>query len=179
MHILSITYGTNNNCKALTLQDASVYNAMFPLQNVILEVKPPGKSCFTSFSLLAGWCSKTFSCIDFDLCCISDERTVLPDGIYEIKYSVDPNLATMIEIDHFRICNLYRIYLDAVCELRSNKCSYSHKDYKSKTKLLYEIKNMMADAVILVEECLNKEAGIALYEEAKILLNAKGCPTCH
>lgn len=179
MNILSIIYGNNATCKSLTLQDASVYDTLVPLQNIILEIKPPGKSCFITFNLLPGWCSKTFSCLDFDLCCISDERTVLPDGIYEIKYSVDPNLSTMIEIDHFRVCNLYRSYLDAICELRINKCSYSHKAYKEKTKVLYEIKNMIADAVILVEECLDKEAGMALYNEAKLLLNAKGCPTCH
>ena len=179
MHTLSITYANNTACKALTLQDASIYDAIAPLQNSILEIKPPGKSCFTAFNLLTGWCSKTFACIDFDLCCISDDITVLPDGIYEIKYSVDPNLSTMIELDHFRVCNLYKNYLYAICELRSNKCSYSHKAYKLKTKSLYDIKNMIADAVILVEECLDKESGIALYEEAKLLLNAKGCPTCN
>lgn len=179
MHTLSIIYGNNTTCKSLTLQDASIYDATLPLQNIILEIKPPGKECFTIFNLSNGWCSKTFSCIDFDLCCSSTTCTVLPDGIYEIKYSVDPNLYTMIELDHFRVCNLYRSYIDAICELRTNKCSYSHKAYKEKTKLLYDIKNMIADAVILVEECLDKEAGIALYEEAKLLLNAKGCSTCH
>lgn len=178
MHTLSISYGNSGSCNSLTLQDASVYDSNIAVENQILEIKPPGKSCFYPFTLALGWCSKTFNCVDLDLCCVSPEVTALPDGIYEIKYSIDPNLQTMIEVEHFRVCNLYRKYLYAVCELRSKKCSYSHKEYRERVKELYEVKHLIADAVIMVEECLDKEVGMELYEEAKTLLNGNGCKSC-
>lgn len=178
MHILSLSYASNNTCETLTIQDATYYDPNIAVVNQILEIKSPGTSCFTPFTLSQGWCSKTFNCVDLDLCCDNPCMSVLPDGIYEIKYSLDPNLNTMIEVEHFRVCNLYKKYLTAICELRSNKCSYRHKEYKEMVKDLYEVKHLIADAVIMVEECLDKEVGMELYEEAKKLLEPNGCKSC-
>lgn len=171
MHILSITSGNKTTCKTLTLQDASYYDPISPVQNIILEVKAPGQSCFTTFNLLNGWCSKTFSCVDFKLCCISDEISVLPDGIYEIKYSVDPNLATMIEINHMRICQLMTTYIKTIGLFLSNKCNYKKSEVIAIEKELIEIKFIIDNSVYAVEELLNNTSGLELYNEASHRLN--------
>lgn len=178
MHNLSLIFPDSTTCDKLTIQDSSCYNLNFPVVNTVLEIKVPGTCCFITFSLNTGWCSKTFNCQDLKICC-ANECMILPDGNYEVKYSVDPNLQTMVEYNYFRICQLWNSYIIKVCELRLSKCDFTKKEYKKKLDNLYYIRNMILDSKILAEECLNIEEAYKLYDEAKNLLNdSEGCPTC-
>ena len=179
MHSLSLIFPEATTCDKLTIQDSSCYNEDFPVTNIILEVKPPSTCCFIAFSLNAGWCSKTLDCEDLETCCDRSKCISLVDGNYEIKYSVDPNLNSLIEYNYFRICQLWKIYIGKVCQLRSSKCDLSLKEYKRQLDKLYYIRNMILDSKILAEDCLDIDAAYELYNEAKNLLNdSSGCPTC-
>lgn len=178
MHSLSVTYLSSNCCKNLTFRDDSIYDADIPVLNTILEIKPPGQCCFISFDLLLGWCSKTFSCEDLNVCCIENSLSIIPDGNYEIKYSINPNIYTLVSYNHFRVCQLQKSLAHAICFLRERKCDYSKSEWKIEINKLYYIRNMILDAVVLAEECLDIDNAYFLYEEAKNLLNDKGCPTC-
>ena len=181
MHILNLTYSNNKNCKLLTIQDNSYYDISFPITNVIFEIKPPGADCFIPFTLTHPWCSKTFSCLEFKMCCIG-ESTVLPDGIYEIKYSLDPNLNTLIEIQHLRVCQLMTLFTTVLGNYLSKKCNLTIKEKEEVEKKLSEINDMINAAIYSVEECLDNEEGMKLYEEAqkrlKELENGESC-SCH
>lgn len=178
MHSLALTFSTTTSCDKLVIQDASYYDANTPIMTVILEVKAPGSCCFKVFNLSSSWCSKTLTCFEFDTCC-EGACSPLPDGNYEVKYSVDPNLQTMVEYNHFRVCNLWKSYINKVCKLRREKCDYSKSDFKVQLEKLYNIRNMILDAVAMAEECLDVEMAIELYDEAKRLLtNDENCPTC-
>lgn len=177
MHNLSLIFPDTTSCDKLTIQDGSCYNENFPVENIILEIKPPNECCFTSFSLTEGWCSKTINCEDLNICC--SHCSPLPDGNYEIKYSVDPNLTLIVEFNYFRICQLWNSYIQKVCELRLSKCDFTHKEYKKKLDKLYDIRNMILDSKILAEDCLKVEEAYELYEQAKTLLNeSERCPKC-
>ena len=178
MHNLSLIFPATSSCDKLTVQDGSCYDINFPVTNTILEIKPPGAECFIIFNLPFGWCSKTINCQDLEVCCKPNGCSPLPDGNYEIKYSVDPNLATMVEYNHFRVCILWTSYINSVCELRGKKCDYSKSEYKARLDDLYNIRNMILDAVILAEECLNVDGATELYNEAKKLLTDGHCQTC-
>jgi hypothetical protein len=177
MHNLSLIFPESTSCDKLTVQDGSCYNENFPVENIILEIKPPNECCFISFPLTEGWCSKTFNCEDFGICC--SPCSPLPDGNYEIKYSVDPNLTLMVEYNYFRICQLWSQYIKKVCELRLSKCDFSKREYKKELEKLYDIRNMILDSKILAEDCLHVTEAYDLYEQAKTLLNeSEGCPSC-
>jgi hypothetical protein len=171
MHKLDIIPLQNKNCKTLVIQDASIYDILFPVTNTILEIKPPGQSCFIPFNLLTGWCSKTFNCIDFNLCCLSDEISVLPDGIWEIKYSVDPNVATMVEGNYMRVCQLMSTYIKTIGVFLSNKCNYNKHEILCIEKDLLEIKNLIDNSVFAAEDLLDNTSAIELYDEASLRLN--------
>lgn len=171
MHKLDIIVNQNKNCKTLVVQDASLYDNITPVENIILEIKPPGQTCFTSFTLLAGWCAKTFNCLDFNLCCIGEEISVLPDGIWEIKYSIDPNITTMIEGSHMRVCQLMSTYIKTIGLFLSNKCNYNKKEIESIEKELLEIKNLIDNSIFAAEDLLDNSSAIELYNEASLRLN--------
>lgn len=181
MHKLDIIVIPNKNCKTFVVQDASIYDINFPITNTILEIKPPGQACFITFNLLAGWCSKTFNCVNFNLCCISDEITVLPDGVYELKYSVDPNVETMIEGSHMRICQLTSEYTKVLGLFLSNRHNYNKREIIEIEKELLHIKTLLESSVFAVEDFFDNTSGIELYNEASSRLkrfkngNFSGC----
>lgn len=182
MHKLNLDINKKaTNCRFLTIQDASIYNSEFPITNIILEVKPPTKNCFYNFDLVSGWCSKTLDCVHLDLCCEGDCVTVLPDGLYEIKYSLDPNLQTMVEYSHFRVCQLWNNYVKALAIYFSKKCGYKKSEQKQKEQELADIRFLIEGAVYEAEDYDNLDMAYTLYDEAneklKNLYN-NGCPTC-
>lgn len=177
MHILDITYNLTNNCSTLKIEDNSTYDTLQPITNTILEVKPPGKTCYIPFDLAVGWCSKVLNCSDLQSCCGSPADSILPDGIYDIKYSLDPNLKMIVEMQHLRVCQLNKSYIAAICELQNNKYKILKKDYKLEIDRLYYIRGMIQDAISMVEECLDKVRGLELYQEAKKMLEY-GCISC-
>lgn len=172
MHYLSILYGKNYDCKLFTLQDTSLYDGVSPLQNIVLEVRPPGSECFIPFTLINGWCSKTFNCFDLNICCINDCISVLPDGVYEFKYSIDPNIETLIEVQHLRICQLMKNYIKTIGIFLSKRCTYSHKENKEIEKFLIFTKYLIDAAIYEVEENFNTNGGLELYNEALKNINS-------
>lgn len=179
MHKLSLNIPKASDCSLLSIYDASYYDVNFPISNTILEIKPPGSCCFIPFDLDQGWCSKTLNCLDLSLCCDGNTCSLLPDGNYEIKYSIDPNEFSMVEFNYFRVCQLWSNYTSEVCKYQDIKCNLSKSEKEEFKNRLYNIRNMINDSVILSEECLNVAAAYELYNEAKNLLtNGTGCQNC-
>lgn len=171
MHKLDIIVIPNKNCKTLVIQDSSIYDINFPVTNTILEIKVPGQACFITFNLLAGWCSKTFNCVDFNLCCGSDQVSILPDGVYELKYSIDPNVSTMIQGSHMRVCQIMSQYIRTIGLFLSNKCNLRKKEIEEIEEDILEIKNYIECSVFAVEDLFDNTSGIELYNEASSKLN--------
>ncbi len=173
MHQLDITYSNTYNCKSLRIQDNSIYEKNVIVKNAILEIKAPGLTSYVPFYFPDGnWKSITLNCSTLKVCCGKKPSTlsVLPDGVYHIKYSVDPNKKCMVEFCHMRICQIMKTYMKIVCNFFSNKCCTSHKERQELKKLLLEIKDLIDGAVYAVEECLDNKLGLELYEEAKLKL---------
>jgi hypothetical protein len=174
MHQLDIIYKETFNCKTLRIEDNSIYDCNLDIQNIILEVKPPGKDCFIPFpTLTKDWHYKVFNCNNLQLCCADDVQslTTLPDGIYEFKYSYAPNKKTVELFYNLRTCGLMKRYTNALGEYLSNKCNYTTKQKEEIEAKLLKIKDLTDWAVWKVEECFEKEEGLELYNEANNLLN--------
>lgn len=172
-HILNINVTETYNCKTFRLDDSSIYDELIATDNILIEIKPPGKNCFIEFPILElPWTIKVFNCTDLEICAQSQlpVQSLLPDGIYEIKYSVAPNLSTLVHFYHLRTCQLMKTYTQAVCDFFSKKCDLTQKEVIKVEDKLTHIKNMIDAAKYKVEECGDKELGLELYEEARNLL---------
>lgn len=187
MHQLDITYKNTYNCKTLRIEDNSIYDDILAVKNAILEIKPPGLFHFVPFHLNNNkWKTIVLNCSSLKICNtkVKNSFTPLPDGIYEIKYSLDPNVKTMVQFDHMRVCQIMKKYIQAVCTFLSNKCNYTKKEISTIEEKLIRIKNTIDFSVWKVEECLEKQEGKDLYDEATNLLKEfedgmyNGCSSC-
>jgi len=180
MNILSLDPQNGTDCRTLRIRDTSVYENKENVFNAILEIKIPGESCFKAFDVSLGF-DMIFNCKSLNICCETcpEGFTDLPDGNYELKYSVAPNETTMVEFNYFRNCSQFKKYLNKSCELFSNKSSDTPKEFKKKVEALYELKELINSAKYSAEDCLDVDGALELYDEAnKKLINAKGCTNC-
>lgn len=152
----------------LLVKDTSFWDCDVTTTNIILEIKVPGDDCFTKF-LVNKEFLEVYNCSHFNLCCLGcdDPYSVLPDGVYEIKYSFNPNLQTMSYFKHFRTTLLYNNYISAICDLEKNKCALTKREIKEQEDNLFRIRNKIDHAKWMVEECGDENKGLDLYEEAK------------
>lgn len=171
MHQLDITYHNTYNCKTLKIEDNSIYEKDRTVKNLILEVKAPGLTSYIPFYFPnKNWKSITLNCSTLKSC-PKGKLSLLPDGIYDIKYSVDPNLTCMVEFSHMRVCQIMSNYIKLVGLFLSNKCSMTNKQIEDIEKELIAIKDTIDASVYAVEECLDNTLGLELYSEAAKRVN--------
>lgn len=166
MHQLDLTIAKSFNLKTLIIENSSIFDDDKKVDNIILEVLPPGKTCHIAYNIPnRDWCKKVLNCALLKICCIDcpKDLSILPDGIYNIRYSIAPNKKTMVEYNHFRVSSLMANYIKTICTFNSNKSSYSIKDIKLIEKKLFDIKFKIENAVLLIEECNDLDSGKSLY----------------
>ena len=168
MHQLDITYHNTFNCKTLKIEDNSIYDDILSVKNIILEIKPPGLVGYVPFYISKkDWKSITFNCSSLKICSKRDVSKLepIPDGIYDIKYSIDPNLKMIVEFSHMRVCQIMSNYIKLNGLFLSNKCSMNEKDIESIEKELIGIYDTIQSSVYSVEECLDNTLGLELYRK--------------
>jgi len=180
MTILNVDI-TGTDCRSLVIRDTSIYNEGSDIFNAILEIKPPGADCFVFFDVRPGF-TKIVNCVSLGICCStsSEKYNDLPDGNYEIKYSVAPNEKLMVEFNHFRNCTQFKKYLNENCKLWKERCVTTKKEFNKKLEDLYKIKELLYAAKYAAEECLDVKDALEKYEDVNIKLNqhGQGCYSC-
>ncbi len=174
MHELDITYHNTYNCKTLRIEDNSIYDEDLDVVNPILEIKPPGLLHYIPFYFAnKNWKAITVNCSTLKLCCTKQpcKLTEIPDGIYDIKYSIDPNLKSIIEFSHMRICKIMTSFIKITGLYFSSRSLRSKKDNDSIEKELLNIKEIIDASVYAVEEWLDNTSGLELYSEAATRIN--------
>lgn len=177
MHTLNLQISDSNDCSLMIIRDASVWDPALVVQNAIVEVQPPLQDCFYPFTVTNG-CgvvpgfSVPVACGMLGLCCADCPPTssTLPDGNYNIKFSVDPNLSTMVEFNYFRVCSLTNKYIGAVCGTRGQRSDLRPDQYNRKLLELRSIKELIDASKWSAEECLDIPQALEMYNEAISLL---------
>ena len=173
MNQLDITYHNTYNCKTLKIEDNSTYD-IYDVKNIILEVKAPGQTSYTAFYLNSkDWKSIVLNCNTLEICCVNraEDLTNIPDGIYEIKYSIDPNTTSMVEFSHMRVCQIMSSYIKLLGLFLSNRSDITKINIDLIEKEFIEIKDTIDASVFAVEECLDNILGLELYSEAAKRIN--------
>lgn len=162
----------STDCRHLRLVDNSFYNPSITPSNAIIEITPPGYDCAVAFEV-----EPYFNTVfNSSLLKISPTNSYsqlipLPEGIYKIKYSINPNENLFVEYEYLRNCQQVTRFAKAICELYGDKCDISRKEFEEKRKELIWIKELIDAAKYLVEECGESKKGLELYNEATTLLN--------
>lgn len=179
---LSLEIENKGNCNNFRVTDSSNYNSKLPITCGTLEIKPPGNCSSVYFKMLPSF-SKVFNASNLQIQLATKYENLLPlsDGIYYIKYSINPSDKLYVEYYFLHNCNQYKKYIDQATLLYEAKLELSKKDYNLKLKELQEIKDMIDTSKYLVEFCDKAESGKEMYDEINERLkyfNIYGCQDC-
>lgn len=168
---LEVHIETTNNCKILKVVDNSIYNPDITVENAILEIIVPGYTCPVIFNVTPGFVLLLNSS-SLNIATASSYVALLPlpEGIYNIKYSIRPNNQLFIEYDYLRNCQQFQRYIVACCTFFDKKCTFCDNDTIKLRKDLIWIKELIDAAKFKVEDCGECREGLELYNEANTLL---------
>lgn len=155
----------------MRLFDTSYYCPDETIENYLIEVLPVGKNTWVSFHVAKRF-SLALNSANLRYKKASDEEHLieLPDGIYEIKQSIKPNLFTFSHFYHMRTTDLSNKLQIQRTKLLSNQCSISREEYFVERDKLRDIEEFITASKWMVEECNDKEKGKEIYEFSKKLL---------
>lgn len=169
---LSMDVSGSCNEKIMRIYDTSFYCTTEELpENYLIEVLPVNKSTWILFHV-----SRDFSLVlnssnlHYKKVTEASSLIDLPDGIYEFKQSIKPNIHTLVQFYHLRTTSLLNKLRHSWNRLISGKCDISRIDFLANRDRLREIDEYLLAAKYEVEECLDKKKGKELYDFAKKLL---------
>ena len=170
-HQLFLEIPTVANPRIMKVIDASIYTSLIQVTNEKLEVTPPGFSVPTiistggeNFNLTLNACLLG---MQMHNCGTSSDP--LPDGIYNIRYSVNPNSTVFVEYDHMRVTQILNRYYQKLCNLEMAACE-PDADVKEQLKKLRLVKSFIDAAKANVEDCHDNDTGMSLLRYAEKLL---------
>lgn len=176
-HYLTLSIPDTNNPRSFVIKDTSLYESSIPVVCERLEIIPPVINKIMNVEVEKG----------FDLTLSSavlgfsgrDNLTILPDGLYRIKYSVSPNEKVYVEYMHLRITSAMISFHR--CLSKFNMCKeLSDKDRKI-LREYNDVKNYIEVAKAKVEDSHDINNGLEMFRYAVEKLNKlcnQSCKTC-
>lgn len=179
-HQLSLEIPDTNNTQIFRIFDTSQYATDFAAKCGYLQITSPGFKlpvqieALPYFNLVLNACTLGL----FPGNC-GDDSSCLPDGIYNIKYSVSPNDKVYVEYNYLRITETLNIYFGELCKLDISGCE-PPVEIKNKLKELRFIKSLLDTAKVKVEYCDSSFQGmeIFLYAQKRLGKFSSPCLSC-
>lgn len=180
MIILDINIIDTHNSKTIGIADSSTYDPNVTISNATIEITPPGG--YSRLSLPFQIRSiNTFNSnnVGITSACESENLVAMPDGLWILRYSINPNLSTFIIKTYLRTtlleCRLQKSLLGALTDL---KTPFSQRE-KVKKKLL-DIQILIEGAIAAANR-LDTATATDLYNRADKLIsdfNNNKCNNC-
>ena len=189
-HILSLNFPDTTNEGVFLIDDTSVYDpvvlntstlskpTVMPCSGVALpcanlQITPPG--CYTptslaleygNFRLVLNAC--TLGILSSTSC--ADSCPALPDGMYNIRYSISPNDKVFVEYKILRITQALNRYYNLLCRVGLTPCLPS-QDTNYQIRSLETIYTYLIAAKTTVENEHQFSDGMNLYRFAVALMD--------
>jgi hypothetical protein len=169
-HILSLEVIPVSNQSIFSIKDTSQYAPNLAADCPELLILPPGFTipfiieCKTGFNLNLDPCSINLQQVN-----CGQVRNNFPDGIYAVKYRVQPHAKVFVEYNHLRITSIMTKYYEKLNDLDIHPSEPS----SSKKKVLSEmahIKTMIDAAKAKVEYGSSPNEGWEMYRYAEYRL---------
>jgi len=156
---------------SLAIVDLSTYSTVLTSSDVSLQITPPGYNtinvAFNPGSV------NVYKCADLGITCSSTECCPLPDGIYDIIYSIIGNTSATIEKTIIKIDQIKCKFQHAFLKIKMD-CNCGKEEMREYRKELDIIDLLIAGSVAAANDC-NPQQSFNLYQKAEILLNSLGC----
>lgn len=175
-HQLSLEVPDTNNVKVLRVFDTSLYASQFDTSCGLLQVTSPGFNIPVNIDVLPHYNLVLNACtLGLQSVGCGEVSATLPDGIYQIRYSVAPNDKVFVEYHHLRTTQTMNKYATELSKLEMAACEPA-ADVKEKLAELSMIKNFIEAAKVKVEYAHQPHEGMELLIYAQKKLNKFSAP---
>lgn len=170
-HLLSLNIPPVSNDGILVIEDTSIYDTLLGIDCPTLQVQYPGASSPVLIDVQPGFKAILNACSLGMLAAgqCSDNCPCIPDGIYDIRYSVSPHDKVFVEYSILRITRALNIWNGLLCRLEL-QCCVPDSEMEYMLKELYIIRMYLYSAVASVENCHEPQDGINLLRFANELM---------
>jgi len=172
-HILSLNIPDVSNEGIFVIEDLSVYTSLLSIQCPELQILPPGYSVpsvvdgfLPGFRLVLNAC--TMGIMTAANCATS--CPALPDGIWNIRYSVSPNAVVYVEYNYMRTTHAMIMLMELYCSVGMKPC-LPDQETIYQVQQLDLIRDYLVTAKGLVEQENKPKDGMDLYRYAITLMN--------
>jgi len=177
-HNLNIDISDTLSAATLRVSDSSIYIPNASITNGILEITTPYLDCPILFNVV-----KEFNLIlngnNMGIPCPSGQTVYLPDGIYKMKYSINPNVSSFVMVNWLRTSKIETLYREKVRELFSKRDNIGHSNFDILAKQLINVNFEINAAKSFAHDDCDFKKSSFLYNSAKYTLqNFKGCIKC-
>lgn len=171
------------DCNILRIFDASEYSPGINVTCGQLLVTPPGFTYPAGFDVEPGF-NIVLNSKNLGLVSQKAKQTPpVPDGVYILKYSINPNDKVWVEYTYLRNCQQLSRYYEALCKVDLEPCDNRIPEVEDAIKKLSIAKIYIDAAKALVELCNSPKKGAEIYDYANKLLGdvekcVGKCKTC-
>lgn len=168
----------------LRIVDASIYSKLVPVECTKLQITPPGfTSTFTVENLEPAFLANLSACnLGLQTSNCGNTYNDFSDGVYVIRYSVNPNDTVYVEYNHLRITSALNKINDLLCCLDAKPCD-PEAPMKEKLREVQLLSVMLKAAKSKVEYCHTPSEGMDMYNYVMKRLDklacSCGCGTCN
>lgn len=170
---LSLEVNPTADCTKIRVQDTSVYNPLITVSCPQLIITVPGFFDPVHIeTVIAPNFNIALTAFNLKLQANQSNLGELPDGVYNIHYSINPNEKIFVIYNHLRDCKTRAKYYDKLCALDLEGCvnELEEQEKKKNYEKLKEIDFYLTAAKAYVEECEAVERGMELFKYANKLL---------
>lgn len=171
-HVLSLRIPEVYNEGILLVEDTSIYDPLLGINCPTLQITYPGALQPVAISVQSGFRAVLNACMIGLLPTVqcSDQCPCIPDGIYNIQYSVQPNDKVFVEYNHLRVTKAINKWKGLLCQL-DLQCCVPSAEMAQLLNEMYIIRGYISAAVASVENCHKNQDGINLLLFANSLMD--------
>ncbi len=164
--------------------DASIYSDMIPVDCTRIEITPPGfTSAFAVEDLEPGFLANLSACdLGLQTANCGNTYNEFSDGVYIVKYSVNPNEVVYAEYNHLRTTVALNKINNLLCCLDIQDCD-PKTPLKETLKEIQFLTTMLKAAKAKVEYCHSPKLGMDIYnyviKKLDKLACGCGCDSCN
>jgi len=160
---LNLLFPETHDAKSLLIADISLYPVPYSIVNPTIEITVPGFNVVTLAFTAQGFTvynsmSLQITCSDLDC-----ETIDLPDGIYNVKYSITPAYRYFVNKSFLRVNKLQEKFDKVYLKLDFMQCDQAIK--QEDFELLNTIQTYINGAIAAANNCLDTLA-MKLYGKA-------------
>jgi hypothetical protein len=174
-HILSLELPCVANCDIFSVKDTSQYAENLPIECPELLITPPGFNAPYVVEVQPGFNLNLTTCaLGLQTVGCGTNLGPFPDGIYIVKYRVQPHDKVYVEYNHLRTNTIMATYYNKLCDLDIKPCEPTSSK-KSLIAEMHYIREMIDAAKAKVEYCNSPNEGWELYKYAESKLKKITC----